>query len=138
MKKQLTYFKAIILLATTLFTLKGVGHGGEHGAPEVKPKISGAQIRKNEVMFLEVTYQEKNIKIYPFNLDRTPLSLDKVKINASLELPKKKDLLALTLTKQNDHFMAAFDPKGLHRITVVIKTEDEQRDTFKYTFEPKK
>ncbi len=138
MKKQLTNFKAVILSAITLFTISSEGHGGDHGAPDMKPKISGAQIRKNEVMFLEVTYQDKNIKIYPFNLDQTPLNLDKVKINASVQLPKKKDLLPLTLTKQNDHFMTTFDLKGAHRMTVVIKTEDEQRDTFKYTFEAKK
>ena len=138
MKKQIIYFKAIILFVMTLFTVNSQGHGGDHGAPEVKPKIAGAQIRKNEVMFLEVVYQDKNIKIYPFALDQTPLSLEKVKISASLELPKKKDLLPLTLDKQSDHFVANFDPKGIHRLTVIIKTEDAQRDTFKYTFEPKK
>ena len=134
--KRLLFVMGIVAIAARGFA--GDGHDHSHDAPGVKAKITGAQIKGNETLFVEVLYQDKNIKFYPFTKEQVPMALSTAKFSASLELPKKKDLQPLALIPHNDHFMAAFDAKGLHRFTVVLKTEDGHSDIFKYTFETRK
>jgi hypothetical protein len=138
MKKTSFRLLALFAILLTSESIAGEGHDHSHDTASVRPKISGAQIKGNEAMYVEVLYQDKNIKFYPFTKEQNPMPLDQAKFTVQLELPRKKELQPLKVTKHNDHFMAAFDPKGLHRFTLVVTMEDEHRDTFKYTFEPKK
>jgi hypothetical protein len=128
-----------ILLFTLLFAGSALAHEGhDHSGPaSVKPKIAGAQIKGNEGTYIEVTYAAKQIKIFPFTKAQTPIEPSQLKLEATVEFPRKKPE-SVTLKAEKDHYLIDFDSKNAHRFTLAIKLGGPHFDVLKYTFEPKK
>lgn len=135
-----------------LFILMSIGvcayahaHEGDHGPGSVPPQKGGV-MRALETVNLELVYQDKLVKIYPFETKvdpKSPSKLDpsdpkKYPVSATLELPKGGPR-PLALRVEGDHWLAQVDPKGAHRFTVVLAIEQGgHSDKIKWTVEPKK
>ncbi len=129
--------KVMSLVFGIMLSSMVLAHDGDHAPPTVKPIILGARVLGNETMLVEFIYDEKVIKLYPFDLKQKALDLAKTKLKVKVQLPQNK-VVDLAMTAHGDHFMANFERGNAHRITVLVSLPDDYVDTLKFTSEKKK
>lgn len=112
-------------------------HEGEHGPSSFQPQKGGV-VRSLETVHLELIMENTDIKIYAFEMDGKPSLVTKYPASIKIERPRAK-AEAVKMTPMGNHWLASFDPKGAHRITVFFEIEQAgHKDTVKWTIEPKK
>ncbi len=121
----------------TLLGLNGYAHEGDHGPSTFQPQKGGV-VRSLETVHLELLMENSDIKIFAFEIDGKPSAVSKYPASLKIERPRAKPE-TVKLTSMDSHWMASFDPKGAHRITIFFEIEQGgHKDTVKWTIEPKK
>lgn len=139
-----TYVKQLALSAVVIFGLAGlcVAHEGhDHDQPASVQAPKGGVIKQLDESYVEVLSKGKELKIYFYASDLKPADLKRFEVTAQAQPPRGKKAEAVTLIPKDGHFEAAYDAKGVHRYTLVLKIKDASEghfDTLNFTIEPRK
>lgn len=130
--KHLT-FLAIFLVSLGLTTYAHEGHDKTPGAVAAP---HGGIMQDLEHIFLELTVESNDLKIYPYDHDLKPIALKDLKLEGSATLPKKK-AQKISFSQSNDAFTAKFDATGAsHYALEVVVTHQGKKEKAKFNVEP--
>ncbi len=129
----------ILILSITMSFHFALAHG-VHDSGAVKPQKGGV-IQSLETIHVEFVNMGKENFIYVFNKDSKPkpLATKDYPVSAKVILPKGGGEEKIGLEAKESHWVAKYDPKGIHRYTFVLTIEQGgHTDHLKFTVEPKK
>ena len=132
--------KQIFFILTVMMSFQFASAHGVHDSGGVKPQKGGV-IQSLETIHVEFVNIGKEIFIYVFNKDNPPKPLDTkdYPVSAKVILPRKGGEEKVNLEAKESHWVAKYDPKGLHRYTFELTIEQGgHTDHLKFTVEPKK
>lgn len=115
--------------------------GHVHDMPQSIQAPKGGTIKAVEAAYVEVVSRGSEIKIYIYDKNLKQQDLAPYKLSAQAEMPRTKKKSDIALKLNSNFAEAAFDAKGAHRYTLILKVQEpgeDHADTLKYTVEPKK
>ena len=132
----------LLAIGITVFGFGISAHEGEdHDAPSMVQAPKGGTIKSLEQTHVEVLVKGKDIKIYLYDKELKPQSVNGYVVSAKVQMPRSKKSEAIVLTARDQSFEASFDAKGMHRYTLHLAVKDPKTghdDKLKYNIEPKK
>lgn len=123
-----------LVMLTSVSALAGADH--DHGAPTFQaPK--GGVLKSTDTTHFELVKNQNVVSIYAYNKEGKNLPTKGFKLNADLELPRKKSS-SIVLTDKTTHWETTVDTQGAHRFTLKINIDDgKEKDDVKFTVESK-
>ena len=117
-------------MATTAKTHEG----HDHGAPTFQaPK--GGVLKSTYMGHFELVKNQNSLSLYVYDDKGQALPTKKFKIDALLELPRKK-ANSISLIDKGTHWESTVDSKGAHRFTLKVNIDDgKEKDHVKFTIE---
>lgn len=128
---------ALITLIATMTTFQiGAHENHDHGAPTIQaPK--GGILKATHNAYFELVKSGQLVKIYVYDQKGQNLSTTQFKVEAELEIPRKKTT-KIQLKDLTTHWESPVDHQGSHRFTVKLKIVDAKgKDDVQFTIENK-
>lgn len=126
------------------FAVTEAHEGHEHDAPKVVVAPKGGSIQPLEGGYVEVVSKGKDLKVFVYKKDLTPMATAKVQIRAKAILPRTKGPVGIKLSAMAGGFESHFDAKSAHRYTLVLNvslgvlpTKRSKPAELKFTIEPR-
>lgn len=129
--------KLVTLMIAALLPQLALAHEGHDKAPGAKSAPHGGLVTGASKIDLELVNSEGGIKIYPYDLEMTPIPLDKVAIEGTATFPRKSKGEKVSFTKDSDAFTAKVDMKGAYRYALDLAvTYMGKKEKIKFNVEP--
>ena len=124
---------SVFLISAPMDALEGHDH-----APGAVQAPHGGSMLKAKTFYLEVVTKRGGlIKIYPLNLERKVIALDKIRVTATTILPRQKEKKPLPLQAKNDHFDGKPEIKDTHRYTLQVAVSyGDEHELLDFQVEP--
>lgn len=116
MRKLLTVFIGCLLTSVLSFA-----HEGHNKTPGSLAAPHGGKVKGTSELYIELVSDAEGFKIYLFDHDMKAIPSKDLKIDATIQFPKKSKSETIKLTQADDFYGAKVDSKGAHRYTLELK-----------------
>lgn len=140
---KVSKFVALILslaLGSSALAGEGHDHDHDHGSTSMMAAQKGGVVKAYDQGFLEMVVKGKNVKVYFFKKDFSPMELKDTKVSAKAIFPRKKGEEVLKISVKDNYFEADYENKSFHRYELEVKFElagHGHPDTLHFTIEKK-
>lgn len=127
----------IPILMTVFMPLSLMAHEGHDKSPGAVVAPHGGMVQSASHIMLELVSTSDGVEIYPFDHDMKPLNTKDVKIEGTINLPKKSKSEILKFVIQGEAFTAKINAKGAHRyILDLMASHAGKKEKIKFSVEP--
>ncbi len=134
--RKLTLLTAITI-ATLVGPFKSGAHEGHHETPGALTAPHGGLIKETKQLYLELVTEKSGVKIYPFDRAMKPVAPKDVKLDAKMQVPRRKKQEDVKFEMKDDHFVANVDAQGAHRYDLNLSvTHNSKAEKVKFSVEP--
>lgn len=131
----------IMIVSLICFGFSYAHEGHDHADVDVIEAPNGGVLKslKNKE-YVEVVSDKASVKIYFYDKNVKPESIEKFKVEADVELPKNKKKNKMVLRSKDTFFEFDFDQKGIHRFTLSLKIKSKESNAdekLTFNIEPK-
>lgn len=128
--------KLFLLIALFKSSIVNAHENHDHGAPTIQAPKGGILKATHNALF-ELVQSNQLTKIYVYDPKGQSLTTTKFKIQAALEIPRKKTT-KLDLKDLTTHWETVVNASGAHRFTIKLNIDDGKgKDDVQFTVENK-